>query len=76
MPGRNESTLGGHEVLANGYLANYPDHVLCRNSWGTDVYQALQGADTYGGGYFLFPWQYLTDPSLAGDLRTIVRPVV
>jgi len=72
MPGRFEQELGGHEVVAVGYLAAYPDHVLVRNSWGADVYQGLAGADVHGGGYFLFPWQYLLDPSLASDLRTIV----
>lgn len=64
MPGNNESTLGGHEVLAVGYLAAHPDYVLCRNSWGAD----------WGlGGYFLFPWDYLCDSDLCSDLRTIAR---
>ncbi len=76
MPLRNESTLGGHEILAVGYLAAYPNHVLCRNSWGTDIYQGLPGADVHGGGYLLFPLAYLTNPNLSGDLRTIVRAVV
>lgn len=64
MPSSGESTLGGHEVLAIGYLAEYPQHVLCRNSWGAGW--GLKG-------YFLFPWSYLTSSSLASDLRTIVR---
>lgn len=76
MPLRSESTLGGHEILAIGYLAAYPNHVLCRNSWGADIYQGVPGFDVYGGGYLLFPLQYLTDPNLASDLRTIVRPIV
>ncbi len=65
MPSAYESQLGGHEVLAIGYLKDYPSHVLCRNSWG-----AGWGIK----GYFLMPWQYLLSPSLASDLRTIVRP--
>ncbi len=64
MPGPYEQQLGGHETLAVGYLADYPNHVLVRNSWGSG----------WGiGGYFLMPWQYITDANLASDLRTIVR---
>lgn len=67
MPGRGEAILGGHEVLAVGYLARLPDHVLCRNSWGTGWGMA---------GYFVMPWAYMLDPGLAGDLRAITRPVI
>jgi C1A family cysteine protease len=56
----------GHEVLAVGYLADHPQHCLCRNSWGTDW-----GMD----GYFLMPWSVLLDASFSGDLRTIYRPL-
>lgn len=73
MPGSNESMLGGHEMLMIGYLESQPSYVLCRNSWGTDIYQGLQGADVYGGGYLLMPWEYIEDPNLTSDLRTIVR---
>lgn len=60
-----ERQLGGHEVLAVGYLQSYPDHVLVRNSWGTD----------WGlGGYFLMPWSVILDPNYASDWRTLVRP--
>lgn len=62
----NESVLGGHEVLAVGYLKDEPDYALVRNSWST----------SWGGpyaGYCLFPWKYLCDPKLASDLNTIVR---
>lgn len=75
MPSKGEQVLGGHEVLACGYLESHPDHVLVRNSWGHDVYLDAPGADVYGGGYFLMPWQYLLDADLASDLRTIVRPL-
>jgi C1A family cysteine protease len=64
MPGLSERMLGGHEVLAVGYLADHPDHVLCRNSWGS----------TWGMlGYFLMPWEYLMNANLSDDFRTIVR---
>jgi C1A family cysteine protease len=56
----------GHEVLAVGYLKDYPEHCLCRNSWGTSW-----GMD----GYFLMPWSVLLDPSFSGDFRTIYRPL-
>lgn len=61
MPAKTEAHLGGHEVLAVGYLEAQPDYVLCRNSWGTGW-----GVD----GYFFFPWEYICG-SLASDLRTI-----
>ena len=66
MPGPDERQLGGHEVLAVGYLEDHPDHVLVRNSWGPD----------WGmGGYFLMPWAYLLSTDLSSDFRTIVRPL-
>lgn len=62
-PDPDERTLGGHEVLAVGYLFPYPDYVLCRNSW----------SDSWGmNGYFLLPWRFITD-GLASDFRTIPR---
>lgn len=73
MPQSGEQVLGGHEVLAVGYLKVYPGYVLVRNSWGTDIYAGVPGANVYGGGYFLMPWSYLLDANLASDLRTIVR---
>lgn len=65
MPGPAEKMLGGHEVLAIGYLEAHPDHALCRNSWGSSW-----GLD----GYFLMPWDYLMNAGLSDDFRTIVRP--
>jgi len=65
MPSAHEQQMGGHEVLAVGYLADQPNYVLVRNSWGS----------SWGmGGYFLMPWQYLLSTDLASDFRTIVRP--
>ena len=65
MPSPDEKQMGGHEVLAVGYLADQPNYVLVRNSWGSN----------WGlGGYFLMPWQYLLSTDLASDFRTIVRP--
>lgn len=63
LPDGGEQRIGGHEVCAVGYLAEHPDHVLCRNSWGPGW--GLRG-------YFLFPWSYLLS-NLTSDLRTIVR---
>lgn len=64
IPGDREQVLGGHEVLIVGYLSAYPEHALVRNSWGTE----------WGlSGYFLMPWAYITDPSLADDWRSIHR---
>jgi C1A family cysteine protease len=65
MPTTNEQTLGGHETLIVGYLQAQPNYALVRNSWGPNW--GLRG-------YFLMPWQYICDPNLAGDHRTIVRP--
>jgi len=64
MPSKSESVLGGHEVLAVGYLEAQPDYVLCRNSWGTGWGLA---------GYFLMPWDYILNPDLASDHRTILH---
>jgi C1A family cysteine protease len=61
-----EQLLGGHEAVAIGYLADYPLHALCANSWNTD----------WGiGGCFLMPWSVLLDPYLSSDFRTIYHPV-
>lgn len=60
-----DAYLGGHEVLMVGYLKDWPEHVLCRNSWGKGW--GLEG-------YFLMPWAYLLDAALADDFRTIRRP--
>ena len=64
IPQRGEEIVGGHEVLAVGYLRSEPNYVLVRNSWGTE----------WGlGGYFLFPWELFLSPGYASDFRTIPR---
>jgi C1A family cysteine protease len=66
MPTQGEQLVGGHEVLAVGYLRSEPHYVLAMNSWGTD----------WGlSGFFLMPWSYITNRQLVRDLRTIVRPL-
>lgn len=66
MPNPEGEVKGGHEVLLCGYLKEYPNHGLVLNSWGSEW--SLNG-------YFLFPWSLLTNPNIASDFRTIVRPV-
>jgi C1A family cysteine protease len=62
VPEQGEELLGGHEVLMVGYLKDYPDHVLVRNSWGTEW-----GLD----GYCLMPWEIAASPNYADDWRAI-----
>lgn len=61
MPSTSESVLGGHAVVAVGYL-DATEQFLCRNSWGP----------SWGdGGYFHLPYDYLLNPNLAADLWTV-----
>lgn len=65
MPKPTEKLLGGHEVLIVGYLQDKPDYLLVRNSWGPEVMD---------GGYFHLPLEFVLNPQLTSDLRTIYRP--
>jgi C1A family cysteine protease len=63
MPGPDERTLGGHAVMAVGYVEKEA-RFLVRNSWGTRWGQA---------GYFTMPFSYLEDRNLSDDFWTIRR---
>jgi C1A family cysteine protease len=63
MPGPDERLLGGHAVLAVGYVASTRMFIV-RNSWGT------KWGD---GGYFTMPYAYLEDRNLSDDFWTIRR---
>ena len=74
MPKPGEAILGGHEVLAVGYLKSEPEYVLVRNSWGSRKSDGKPwGLD--GSGYCLMPWRMILDPAIAGDWTTIIRPI-
>ena len=61
MPGPDESTLGGHAVMAVGY-SDASQRFLVRNSWGP----------SWGiHGYFTIPYAYLSNSDLADDFWTI-----
>ena len=63
MPAPDESTLGGHAVVAIGYRQIKRQlYFECRNSWGPDW------ADD---GYFWLPASYVTSRSLAQDFWVI-----
>lgn len=65
MPHTSESMVGGHEVVISGFDPHKPDYFRCDNSWG----------DSWGdNGRFWMPKQYLANPDLATDFRTIVIP--
>lgn len=61
MPGRDETLLGGHAVLAVGY-DDATKRFRVRNSWSTD----------WGmNGYFTIPYPYLLDENLSDDFWQI-----
>ena len=74
MPEPDEKVLGGHEVLAVGYLRGEPEYVLVRNSWGSRQ-TGGRGWGLHGSGYFLMPWRMILDPKICADWTTIRRPI-
>jgi C1A family cysteine protease len=68
LPGKGDSLLGGHAVLAVGYddqrqIGDEPGALLIRNSWGRDW-----GAAGYGW----LPYAYVRR-GLAGDFWSMVK---
>jgi len=61
LPAADESSQGGHAVMAVGY-DDSTQRFLVRNSWGADW--GLQG-------YFTLPYAYLTSTDLADDFWTV-----
>jgi C1A family cysteine protease len=61
MPAANETSLGGHAVLAVGY-DDAQQRFFVRNSWGPDWGMK---------GYFSIPYSYLLDANLSDDFWTI-----
>ncbi|HEX8075939.1 MAG TPA: C1 family peptidase [Thermoleophilaceae bacterium] len=61
MPGAKEEFLGGHAVMAVGYIERRQRFIV-RNSWGP----------RWGnGGYFSMPYPYLLQDSLSADFWTL-----
>lgn len=61
MPGRKETLLGGHAVMAVGY-DDKSGRFLVRNSWG-----ARWGQE----GCFTMPYEYLLEENLSADFWTV-----
>lgn len=61
MPGTTEQMLGGHAVMAVGYV-EAKQRFIVRNSWGPDW--ALKG-------YFTMPYAYLLDDNLSDDFWVV-----
>jgi C1A family cysteine protease len=61
MPKNGDPIWSGHAVLAVGY-DDIKKRIMCRNSWG---------AGWGMNGYFLLPYEYLTDTNLSGDFWTV-----
>jgi len=61
LPTAKEKVMGGHAVMAVGYNDSTSQFIV-RNSWGPDWGQE---------GYFMMPYDYLTNSNLADDFWTI-----
>ncbi len=61
MPASGEKSIGGHAVMAVGYDDGKQCFIV-RNSWGSGWGLA---------GYFLMPYAYISQSSLADDFWTI-----
>ena len=61
MPAPGEKVLGGHAVMAVGYIDSQQRFIV-RNSWGPKWGMA---------GYFTMPYEYLTEDGLSDDFWTI-----
>ncbi len=61
LPKPNETTIGGHAVLAVGYN-DAQKRFPIRNSWGMDWGMK---------GYFTMPYAYLGERNLSDDFWTI-----
>ena len=84
MPNINTETLqGGHGVCAIGF-DDVTQMFLIRNSWGTEwgLLQTGSKAPIFGGvsltapGYFLMPYAYVGNTSLASDFWVVVSNVL
>ena len=63
LPSRTDTRLGGHAMLAVGYL-NDSRHFIARNSWGK----------SWGdNGYCYIPYDYVMRPDLAWDFWTVSK---
>ena len=61
LPSSSDRLLGGHAVLAVGYLESI-NMFIVRNSWGPNVMDQ---------GYFYMSYPYMTDTNLVNDIWTI-----
>ena len=62
MPETDETSLGGHAVMAAGY-DDGSERFLVRNSWGAGW--------GLGRSHFTLPYAYLSDENLSADFWTI-----
>ena len=63
IPEKGEKLLGGHAVMAVGYIENEQRFII-RNSWG----------EHWGDhGYFYMPYEFVTNNLYASDFWTIIK---